>query len=1016
MKHSFWHFLFCSLTLGCILITDGHAQLLDFKCYSQGAGFEAAGAFDLAEDSLGRLLIATEGSGLMRYDGTQFEIWDRGNGAPADTIRCVYFTGKEALVGTEGAGLWLFQNDAFAEIDLGTDEKSAVRDFAEAPNGLVYIATLGQGLYRYENGLASPVEDCPERFIRSLLWASDSSLYLGTDNGLLHWNQKGFDYLQPEDSAFAFPNSSILCLYEDGFGQKWAGTAHGPLLFDEQSYKAFARSGLQEERIRCISEDSHQDLWFGTQTGLFEWSREEDEVHRYTTLNGLSNERIRHLHHDRSGSLWIATYFGGICQLAGQEVVHFNRDQGFPESLISALLLPNDSAVWLGTYDGGLYRWTEASGAQKLYQTQSGFQKNTILSIQERSHEDGLIAVSTEHDGTIYFSEESQPKMLPGTKPKPAFYGRILKELETTQGTSVIGELAASFNGAAISAAMLGVERFTDGVASDSTLILGTNSGLFVLSTSAIKETGKHQWGKTPQALEGSENYEIVCLSLDRTGQVWVGTARDGLFRYNGRSFKAQAKRHLPDKRIQGIALDPLQDLWVVSRGGITHLELDPTQELILASESFGPEQGLMGQLNGQSMQWDALGQLWIGSTRGLFRISPSERFPNTQSPGLWLKGIRLNYEEVNWSEYLGTENEENARIPEELTLPFTDNHLTFDFAGIDLSDPSQLIYQVRLEGYDPDWIDLGQRNTQTYPNLPPGAYSFQLRARNSKGIWNEVPLAFQFEIRPPFYASPWFILLCAVALVLLIVLFVRWRIRALEAKNKQLDRAVKERTKELRQEKEKSERLLLNILPRETAEELKENGSAKARSYPQASVLFADLKGFTMMTEKVEANELVSILDDAFRAFDKNCDIYGVEKIKTIGDAYMCAAGIPAEHEDHAQRLVRFALAMIASMEVLNRANEARGLPRCELRVGIHSGPIIAGVVGEKKFAYDIWGDTVNTASRMESSGEAGKVNISAGTYALVKDHFVCESRGWVKAKNKGELEMYFVHEEIAL
>ncbi len=212
--------------------------------------------------------------------------------------------------------------------------------------------------------------------------------------------------------------------------------------------------------------------------------------------------------------------------------------------------------------------------------------------------------------------------------------------------------------------------------------------------------------------------------------------------------------------------------------------------------------------------------------------------------------------------------------------------------------------------------------------------------------------------------------------------------------------------------EKDRSDNLLLNILPSEIAEELKAKGYSDARDYEQVSILFSDFKGFTETSSGLSAVALVQEIGQCFEAFDGIVENYGIEKIKTIGDAYMAAGGLPILEQDAVKRTVLAALDMQAFILKRKSENEAQSKPAFEMRSGINTGPVVAGIVGVKKFQYDIWGDTVNTASRMESAGEVGKVNISSTTYEAIKDQpgFVFTYRGKVEAKGKGAIDMWFV------
>lgn len=221
----------------------------------------------------------------------------------------------------------------------------------------------------------------------------------------------------------------------------------------------------------------------------------------------------------------------------------------------------------------------------------------------------------------------------------------------------------------------------------------------------------------------------------------------------------------------------------------------------------------------------------------------------------------------------------------------------------------------------------------------------------------------------------------------------------------------LKEQEEVIKKEKEKSDNLLLNILPNETAEELKSKGFATPRHYKAVSIMFTDFKGFTSTCSGLSPNEIVSELHSYFVKFDDIVSKYYLEKIKTIGDAYMCAGGLPIRNKTNPIDSVLAALEIQNFMNNIAEQKREKKMPIWELRLGIHTGEVVAGVVGKKKFAYDIWGDSVNIASRMETAGQVGKVNISETTYKYIKDFFVCEHRGKIDAKNKGKIDMYFVN-----
>ncbi|MEM6700483.1 MAG: adenylate/guanylate cyclase domain-containing protein, partial [Bacteroidota bacterium] len=230
---------------------------------------------------------------------------------------------------------------------------------------------------------------------------------------------------------------------------------------------------------------------------------------------------------------------------------------------------------------------------------------------------------------------------------------------------------------------------------------------------------------------------------------------------------------------------------------------------------------------------------------------------------------------------------------------------------------------------------------------------------------------------------------------------------------NKQLSQKNEEVEKEralAEAERKKSDNLLLNILPEPTAIELKEKGTATPKKYERATVLFTDFSGFTKISAQLTPEQLIQELNDCFTAFDEIIERHGLEKIKTLGDGYMCVGGVPIPDQNNPVNAVKAAIEMQAFMQKNIARKIEEGIPYWQMRVGIHTGELVAGVVGSKKFAYDVWGDTVNIASRMESAGESGKINLSKATYEIVKDQFDFEYRGCFEVKNTGEVDMYFV------
>lgn len=334
------------------------------------------------------------------------------------------------------------------------------------------------------------------------------------------------------------------------------------------------------------------------------------------------------------------------------------------------------------------------------------------------------------------------------------------------------------------------------------------------------------------------------------------------------------------------------------------------------------------------------------------------------------------------------------------------EGELVFQLQGLELQKDPPALFRHRFRPGQRDWSDWHTSRKVRVPVPGPGKYQLEVEMMD---LYGRISQVVHTRVRIPY---PWYLLWYSWILYTLVVgivffLLRKWWMLGYQRAESRVSARMEKRIDRLTEEKDLSDALVAEILPEKAAREIRREGKAKPEKYAKATVLFSDIQGFTKIAEEMNPEVLIDELDKFFFHFDSVVEKYNIEKIKTIGDAYMAAGGIPRKNSTNPVEVVLAALEMQAYMRDLkNKRAEI-----WDLRIGIHSGPVIAGVVGHKKISYDIWGDTVNTASRMESSGEPGKVNISGITYGMVKEYFMCEYRGKLPVKYKGNIDMYFVN-----
>jgi class 3 adenylate cyclase/HD superfamily phosphodiesterase/ligand-binding sensor domain-containing protein len=396
---------------------------------------------------------------------------------------------------------------------------------------------------------------------------------------------------------------------------------------------------------------------------------------------------------------------------------------------------------------------------------------------------------------------------------------------------------------------------------------------------------------------------------------------------------------------------------------------------------------------------------MWIGTQSGILRHDPA--FSSPVKPVFHTHIINVIFLEDSTYNYDFTKSEAFAEQHEDkrVAIPFARNRIRFLVLSTDFSTESSPMFQYRLVGLQKNWSDWSENTSIEFRELHRGKYDLLVRSQDIYGSVSESD-RFSFRIKPPIYFSWYAIMFYSLLFIFLFIAYQKWRFIQHSKERLRLEEIIQERTEALIKEKEKTENLLANILPKKTADELKSKGKVTSSKFKMVTVLFADIEGFTKIAEQMNPDRLIDELDHFYFHFDSVVEKYNIEKIKTIGDAYMAAGGIPVKNRTNPVEVILAAMEMQYFMKSLKDSRA----DIWDLRIGIHTGSVIAGVVGQKKFSYDIWGDTVNTASRMESSGKIGKINISASTYQLVKQFFNCEFRGKMPVKYKGDIAMYFI------
>ena len=932
----------------------------------------------LLQDSRGFLWIGTRAGGVDRFDGQEYLHYTVRKGLPSNVIITLAEHNGQIFAGTRlGLARYDEAGDEFKAVELPEPyQRQQVNNLATRQGGALLVGSwTGLVVIEADKPRAIPLlEGQPVAAVtydpRGHVWVvTHTSVFYGPD----------VDHLEEWKPVEPLPR--FRTLVTDDANAAWLATAGGLFRVQGGQFEAVTLPPeVTDPSVRELLREDDGTLWVGVEHGLVRIKGTSSQF--WGEEQGLSGERVTAILRDREGTLHIGTNGAGLVSLPPVPFFSFTL-KGLPVYAPTRPVWTRDEdtfTLYIPTLGQGLIR--VKNGQERQFTSLDGLSSTDVPVVLIDSHTrvwvgtgSGLMSLEGDHLVSVH----------PGM-------GTVLSAVEDRQGQVWF-------------ATDDGLWRWKEGVIDH----FGKDQGFpakevldMVVAQDGTLWTsspgdGVVQWDpSTLKVLQHLNSQRVLpsdvvqCLFQSRDGVWWFGTDR-GLVKWDGHHTELiGAAEGLPDGDIYFLQEDPSNRwMWVgTSRG----LGLWDGDHFRVYTEADGlPDQ----EANSNAIATAPDGRLWLGTARGYAIFDPSSAL---EPPPL----------DTVITQVTAAGNPLSSDMVE---LRHSEASLRFNFLSPTFISPQVVVYQYRLKGYSDDWEQLAER-TIRYVSLSPGEYQFEVRACRL-GDCDPSPATWPtLTIRPPIYQTRGAIALYLLLGVLLADGLASWRSRRLHARAEQLEKTVTERTAELASEKEKSEQLLLNILPAPIVDELKARGEAPPRQHHDVTILFTDLQGFTKTASEVTPEVLVEQLNEIFDAFDQIARTHHLEKLKTIGDAYMAVAGLPVANPNHALDAVAAGLEMQAYM------SSRKGLPGrfpFNLRVGIHSGTVVAGVIGRWKLAYDIWGDSVNTAARMESGGAPGEVNISLETWQRVKHRYSAESRGKHYAKGKGELEMFFVRAPLA-
>jgi class 3 adenylate cyclase/ligand-binding sensor domain-containing protein/predicted metal-dependent HD superfamily phosphohydrolase len=949
---------------------------------------------DISSISIGEgndLWIATLNQGIFRFDRDkkQFKLFNWGNSA--SDISSATYVGNSLIIRTGAHELFIYDFNSNSLKKVRTDvlgfEDFSILNISLVSDSNIYVGS-NVGVFQLDiksNCLLREFQDYPELQniqVMNICLSQGQWFFATTGNGLYTIDERG-DLINSTQDMFqksALMYNDLNVLFEDKNKKLWIGSQRGISSFDPK-YSGFIGVGpganpkksLPSPNVWTFTEDkSGNYLFVGTDLGM---SRLDRKTGLFTHLNRWKKNVVR-----------------------GTKEASFNVLSSYAVDSNTVLVGFEDGLFKLEINEDNSFGYTRLNYVNPIILSKY----NRLYGIESLDSENYLLA--TKGAVFLYNIRTGNSKRFEHNvnRPKESLSPGTCRVIyKDRKGRMWFATSSGGIN-----------------------LLVKNETGNYMIQPHPIND-----------AIRNVTKDYATALCDDEKGNLYLGTYGSGMLYVDfvsGEIKKIDKNAGLPNNIIYGILNDGKR-IWISTNKGIA--SYNPSN---MDVKSYLEVHGLVSnEFNSNAFFNSSNGELFFGSIYGYNVFRPNElNIANTEQEVIITK-FKLN---GGWLKpgQEGSPLKQPIAKTSFIELPYTDRSFTIRFQTSDLSNPQLTQFKFELIGsvYSERFIE--KNREITFNSLSPGDYQLKIYAKLGEGSWSKKPKVLEISILPPYWGTWWFWTIVALIISVLAFLFFKRRIESERREQVKLEIKVTERTREisnqksrieeqsklleaeknnvvlqqelLQVEKDNAERWLANALPEEVVRELKVNGKVEANAFDKVTVMFTDVVGFTNISRKMRPSRLVKRLDVLFKRFDELIQSNDLEKIKTIGDAYMCAGGIPIENSINPMNACIAALQIQDYMSKLKFDAIANHSDYWEIRLGIHTGPVIAGIIGDLKLAYDVWGPTVNQAQQMEKFGAPGEVTVSGTTFTFIEPYFECVPKGKVNIKGGIEVDMYSV------